>query len=179
MYVLDGVLVGANDYGFLVKAMTLVAGGAAALLLSLQPLGLGLWGVWVGLVGLMVGRCASLAWRYWALDGPLPPALPAPPATAAAALPDGGGPSRAAPPTSSTTPSLSGSASSEGAPSAPAASSSAVDGGARGSSTAEGACACNGQQEAPGNGGAQGSSGNGLEKHKGGSGREVVRSQVP
>lgn len=40
---------------------------------AVEPLELGLTGVWVGLSLLMMGRLTTLVWRYQQLDGPLPP----------------------------------------------------------------------------------------------------------
>ena len=42
-----------------------------------EPLDLGLHGVWAGLALLQLGRLATLAWRYQSADGPLPPLAPA------------------------------------------------------------------------------------------------------
>lgn len=42
---------------------------------AVEPLELGLTGVWVGLSLLMMGRLTTLVWRYQQLDGPLPPVL--------------------------------------------------------------------------------------------------------
>lgn len=49
------------------------AATAVGLLLSVEPLGLGLEGVWGALALLMVSRLATLAWRYQSPSGPLPP----------------------------------------------------------------------------------------------------------
>lgn len=46
VYVLDGVFVGANDYGFLVKAMLVAAMLGTPLLLAVQPFDLGLVRLW-------------------------------------------------------------------------------------------------------------------------------------
>jgi len=73
VYVLDGVLVGASDFSFLVGAMVLAAGSAAGLLLAVEPLQLGLPGVWVAQAVLMAGRLATLGLRYQSSSGPLPP----------------------------------------------------------------------------------------------------------
>lgn len=43
---------------------------------AVEPLELGLEGVWAGLSLLMMGRLITLVWRYQQLDGPLPPGLP-------------------------------------------------------------------------------------------------------
>lgn len=74
VYVLDGVMVGASDFGFLAGAMVLAAATAAGLLLGVEPLGLGLPGVWGALGVLMASRLATLLWRYQSPGGPLPPA---------------------------------------------------------------------------------------------------------
>lgn len=51
----------------------LASGAAASLLLSVEPLQLGLAGVWGAQVVLMAGRAATLGARYWSESGPLPP----------------------------------------------------------------------------------------------------------
>jgi len=48
-----------------------------AVLSAVEPLELGLEGVWAGLALLMTGRLVTLVWRYQQLDGPLPPLLAA------------------------------------------------------------------------------------------------------
>eukprot|EP00798_Chlamydomonas_sp_ICE-L_P016327 gene16328-22517_t len=73
VYVLDGVFVGASDFQFLVAAMALASSSTAVLLLAIEPLGLGLEGVWEALAVLMVGRVTTLTYRYQMADGPLPP----------------------------------------------------------------------------------------------------------
>ena len=54
-------------------AMVLAAGTAAGLLLGVEPLGLGLEGVWCALALLMVSRLGTMVWRYQSEQGPLPP----------------------------------------------------------------------------------------------------------
>lgn len=54
-------------------AMVLAAGTAAGLLLGVEPLELGLPGVWYALGLLMVSRLGTMMWRYQSEDGPLPP----------------------------------------------------------------------------------------------------------
>ncbi|GAB4812989.1 hypothetical protein N2152v2_000035 [Parachlorella kessleri] len=73
VYVLDGVLVGASDFKFMAGAMVVAAATAVGLLLGVEPLGLGLEGVWGAMAVLMVSRMATLAWRYQDPSGPLPP----------------------------------------------------------------------------------------------------------
>jgi len=46
---------------------------AASLLVMVEPSGTGLEGVWAALAVLMVGRLATLGWRFQSADGPLPP----------------------------------------------------------------------------------------------------------
>jgi hypothetical protein len=53
--------------------MVLAGGTAGALLLGVEPLGLGLPGVWGALGLLMASRLATMAWRYQSEAGPLPP----------------------------------------------------------------------------------------------------------
>ncbi|GAX78362.1 hypothetical protein CEUSTIGMA_g5804.t1 [Chlamydomonas eustigma] len=72
-YVLDGALVGAEDFGFMALAMTVAAGAAVGALLMVEPAGLGLAGVWQAQAILMLGRAATLGFRYMSPDGPLPP----------------------------------------------------------------------------------------------------------
>jgi hypothetical protein len=73
VYTLDGVLVGASDFGYLMKAMIGASAVAASLLVMVEPSGTGLEGVWTALAVLMVGRLATLGWRFQSADGPLPP----------------------------------------------------------------------------------------------------------
>ncbi len=54
-------------------AMVLAAGTAAGLLLGVEPLGLGLPGVWYAMGLLMVSRLGTMMWRYQSESGPLPP----------------------------------------------------------------------------------------------------------
>ena len=53
--------------------MVLAAGTAVGLLLGVEPLGLGLPGVWWALGLLMASRLGTMLWRYQSEDGPLPP----------------------------------------------------------------------------------------------------------
>ncbi|KAG1676823.1 hypothetical protein FOA52_010332 [Chlamydomonas sp. UWO 241] len=87
VYVLDGVLVGASDFRFLVQAMVLASAGTVAGLLAVEPLGLGLNGVWAMCSLLMAMRLLTLGVRYASEDGPLPPS-----AAAAGAVGKGAGP---------------------------------------------------------------------------------------
>jgi putative MATE family efflux protein len=74
VFALDGILIGAGDTRFLMFGMLAAALGVFVpiALLSLA-LDLGIVGVWVGLVGLIVARLATCAWRFssrrWALVG--------------------------------------------------------------------------------------------------------------
>lgn len=43
------------------------------MLLMVEPSGTGLDGVWMALAVLMVGRLATLGWRFQSEEGPLPP----------------------------------------------------------------------------------------------------------
>lgn len=56
-----------------IGAMIVAAATAVALLVGVEPLNLGLQGVWGGLAILMTSRLLTLLWRYQAADGPLPP----------------------------------------------------------------------------------------------------------
>jgi len=69
VFVWDGVFMAIEDFAFLAVAMVLSAAVAGALLAGVLPLGWGLNGVWWALVGLMVARAATLAWRYRAAAG--------------------------------------------------------------------------------------------------------------
>ncbi len=64
VFVWDGVFMAIEDFAFLAVAMVLSAVVAGALLAGVLPLGWGLNGVWWALVGLMVARAVTLAWRY-------------------------------------------------------------------------------------------------------------------
>ena len=64
VFVWDGVFMAIEDFAFLAVAMVLSAAVAGALLAGVLPLGWGLNGVWWALVGLMLARAATLAWRY-------------------------------------------------------------------------------------------------------------------
>jgi hypothetical protein len=55
------------------KAMIGASAVAASLLVMVEPSGTGLEGVWAALAVLMVGRLATLGWRFQSADGPLPP----------------------------------------------------------------------------------------------------------
>jgi MATE family multidrug resistance protein len=65
-FAFDGIFIGANDLGYLFQAM------AAAVFAAFVPLalvfvywlGLGMVGAWLAYDGLMVGRAATLGWRY-------------------------------------------------------------------------------------------------------------------
>lgn len=57
------------------KAMIGASAVAASLLVMVEPSGTGLEGVWAALAMLMVGRLATLGWRFQSADGPLPPTV--------------------------------------------------------------------------------------------------------
>jgi putative MATE family efflux protein len=65
VFVWDGIFMGAEDFRYLAFQMVLAGAAAAGVLLLVLPLGLGLAGVWWGIVTLMGVRGVSLAWRYW------------------------------------------------------------------------------------------------------------------
>ena len=73
VYVLDGILIGAGDFQYLTFAMVGAAAIAIGALLQVDSLGWGLPGIWAALSLLMVGRLATLTWRYQLRSGPLPP----------------------------------------------------------------------------------------------------------
>lgn len=64
VFVGDGIYMGAERFPYLAKAMLLAAGGAAAILLLVQPMEWGLSGVWAGITVLMVLRTLTLAVPY-------------------------------------------------------------------------------------------------------------------
>ncbi len=64
VFVWDGIYMGVEDFGYLAVAMVASAVVAAVLLALVLPLGWGLHGVWWALVGLMVARGVTMAWRY-------------------------------------------------------------------------------------------------------------------
>lgn len=64
VFVWDGIYMGAEDFGYLAKAMLVAAAGAAAILLLVQPMGWGLTGVWWGITALMALRAITLAVPY-------------------------------------------------------------------------------------------------------------------
>ena len=64
VFVGDGIYMGAERFPYLAKAMLLSAGGAAAILLLVQPMEWGLSGVWAGITVLMVLRTLTLAVPY-------------------------------------------------------------------------------------------------------------------
>jgi putative MATE family efflux protein len=73
VYVFDGILVGASDFKWMAGAMVIAAASAVGLLMGVEPMELGLTGVWGALAVLMTGRLATLVWRYQSPNGPLPP----------------------------------------------------------------------------------------------------------
>jgi putative MATE family efflux protein len=73
VFVLDGVLMGAGDFGFL-RTWTLLAAGAAAVGAQIAAgLDTGILGLWVALEAMMLVRFASLVWRVrtdaWTFSG--------------------------------------------------------------------------------------------------------------
>lgn len=64
VFVWDGIYMGVEDFGYLAVAMIVSALVAGVLLAAVLPFGWGLHGVWWALVGLMVARGATMAWRY-------------------------------------------------------------------------------------------------------------------
>ena len=71
VFVLDGVFMGAEQFGFLARAMLLSAVVAAAVLLLVVPMGWGLLGVWWAMTTLMLVRGTTLVLRYRAGSGAL------------------------------------------------------------------------------------------------------------
>jgi len=64
VFVWDGIYMGAEDFGYLAKAMLVSAVGAAAILFLVQPMGWDLAGVWWGITALMGLRAITLAVPY-------------------------------------------------------------------------------------------------------------------
>jgi len=66
VFVFDGIFIGANDVGYLFRAMAAAAFAvfAPAALLFVYGLGGGLQGAWLAYDGLMAGRFLTLWWRY-------------------------------------------------------------------------------------------------------------------
>ena len=65
VFVWDGIFMGAEDFGYLAKAMLISAAGAAAVLLLTRPMAWGLDGVWWGITTLMGLRALTLAVPYF------------------------------------------------------------------------------------------------------------------
>ena len=69
VFVWDGIFMGAEDFAYLARAMVISAAAAVLVLLLVVPLGLGLAGVWWGIVALMGVRVVTLAVRYFGAGG--------------------------------------------------------------------------------------------------------------
>jgi putative MATE family efflux protein len=74
VFALDGILIGAGDTRFLMWGMLLASIGVfVPIALGSLALGLGIVGVWTGLVGLILVRLATCGWRFrgrrWAVVG--------------------------------------------------------------------------------------------------------------
>ncbi|GMH35670.1 hypothetical protein BSKO_03538 [Bryopsis sp. KO-2023] len=74
-YVLDGIMIGAEDFSFLALSMASTAVVVSSCLLMVEPLGGGLEGVWACQSLLMVMRVGTLAARYNSGEGPIPPLI--------------------------------------------------------------------------------------------------------
>jgi putative MATE family efflux protein len=75
VFALDGILIGAGDTRFLMWGMLAASLGVyVPVALGSLALGLGIVGVWVGLLGLIVVRLGTCGWRFrgrrWAIVGP-------------------------------------------------------------------------------------------------------------
>ena len=72
-FVLDGILIGAGDMRFLAYSMVGVAAVYWPLAFVLMRTGAGIGWLWVGLIGVMAGRCVALGARYrtdhWLVTG--------------------------------------------------------------------------------------------------------------
>lgn len=64
VFVLDGVLIGAGDARYLAWSMALVALAYAGVAALVPALHLGIGALWAALVVLMLGRAATLTWRF-------------------------------------------------------------------------------------------------------------------
>jgi MATE family multidrug resistance protein len=71
VFVWDGVFMGAGDFAFLALAMAGAGVLASGMMLLVVPLGLGLPGVWWGVMGLTGLRLLALGWRRVSPRGPL------------------------------------------------------------------------------------------------------------
>ena len=74
VFALDGILIGAGDTRFLMWGMLVASVGVfVPIALGSLALGLGIVGVWVGLVALILVRLATCGWRFrgrrWAILG--------------------------------------------------------------------------------------------------------------
>jgi putative MATE family efflux protein len=74
VFALDGILIGAGDTRFLMWGMLAASLGVyVPVALGSLALGLGIVGVWAGLVGLILARLATCGWRFrgrrWAVVG--------------------------------------------------------------------------------------------------------------
>ena len=77
VFALDGILIGAGDTRFLMWGMLAASVGVyVPIALGSLALGLGIVGVWAGLVGLILVRLGTCAWRFrgrrWAIVGARP-----------------------------------------------------------------------------------------------------------
>ena len=75
MFALDGILIGAGDTRYLMWAMLFASFGVfIPIALASLAFDWGIVGVWFGLVGLILARLATCAWRFkgrrWAMIGP-------------------------------------------------------------------------------------------------------------
>ncbi len=74
VYVWDGIVMGAAEFGYLAGAMVLSGVAAIAVLALVIPLGWGLSGVWWGLLVLNMVRAATLGWWHFRPRSSLRPA---------------------------------------------------------------------------------------------------------
>ena len=73
VYVWDGIVLGAAEFGYLAWAMVLSMTLAVGSLLLVVPFGWGLPGVWWSLIVLTVARSATLGWWHFRPAGSLRP----------------------------------------------------------------------------------------------------------
>ena len=65
VFVWDGIIIGAADFGYLAVAMVAAGAAGSAVMLAVIPFEWGLAGVWWGIVVLMLTRAATLARWQW------------------------------------------------------------------------------------------------------------------
>ncbi len=72
VYVWDGVVMGAADFGFLVVAMVISTVAACVIIVAALPAGWGLQGVWWGVTALIAMRAVTMVWWQQSARSPRP-----------------------------------------------------------------------------------------------------------